>query len=470
MPGVISWAIVSAAVVGLFFFPDQWASVATVFVGYLMLRMILIVTFAIVGDVRRRIWEKRDWTEDDTLPGPAAFSPADVHHVVLVPNYKEPLDVLERTIGALAVQHRAEERVVVVLGMEQREPGALEKGEALAARYADRFESIIVTVHPADVPGELACKASNQTYAAGIARDIVVRELGIPLDRITVTSCDADSVIHPKYFAAVSRMFAADERRHARFWQAPMHYYNNIWDVPAPIRYTAWFIHAAHLAELAMPFYEPLPISTYTLSMKMAEETGWWDPMVISEDWHVMLNAMFKRHGDVSLTPVFLPTWSDATDGETFWRAMKNRYDQVLRHAWGAEDVGYILREIIDEGARPAAQSVFRLVQVLHDHTLRVASWFMLITGYAINLGVERAWAYYDAGGAIRDVHPVLRYFFLAGTLAVACTIVVELLRTLRLADGLSAVSPSRSGSCGSVRPSSGSSSAPCRRCTLRRS
>ena len=178
-----------------------------------------------------------------------------------------------------------------------------------------------------------------------------------------------------------------------------------------------------------MPFYDPLPISTYTLSLKMAEETGFWDPMVISEDWHVMLNVMFKRHGDVSLSPVFLPTWADATDGETFWRAMKNRYDQVLRHAWGAEDVGYILREIIDEGTRPAAQSVFRLVQVLHDHTLRVASWFMLITGYAINLGADRAWAYYDAGGAIRDVHPVLRYFFLAGTLAVATTIVVELLR-----------------------------------------
>ena len=221
VPGVISWIVVLCAAVGLFFFPDRWASVATFFVGYLMLRMMLIVTFAIVGDVRRRFWERRDWTEGDTLPGPAGFSPADVHHVVLVPNYKEPLDVLERTVGALAVQHRAKERVVAVLCMEEREPGAREKGEALAARYADRFERVIVTVHPADVPGELACKASNQTYAAAIARDIVTGELGVPLDRITVTSCDADSVIHPKYFAAVSRMFAADERRYARFWQAP---------------------------------------------------------------------------------------------------------------------------------------------------------------------------------------------------------------------------------------------------------
>lgn len=433
VPGVVSWLIILAGTAGVLFFPEAWSWVATIFVGYLLCYSLTYFAFALVAEFKRRSAGRVDWTAGEDVTGPFGFAPADVRHAVIVPNYKEPDDVLERTVAAIAAQHRAPERIVLVLGMEEREPGARAKGEAIAERYRDAFLRVIVSVHPAGIPGELACKASNQTHASIEARRVMADELGIPLDRITVSTCDADSVFHPRYFAAVSRMFAHDERRHARIWQAPLLYYNNIWTVPAPIRYTAWFIHAAQMAELAMPFYDGLPISTYTLSMRLAEETQWWDPAVISEDWHVYLGVMFARDGDVSVTPVFLPTYSDATDGPTPWQALVNRYLQVLRHSWGAEDVGFLLKTMISERRWPRPITAFRSMQVLHDHVMRVAAWFIVMTGYLLDIGTVRtamARTMYEAVVTSTDpLHVVLRCFFVAGCAVITTAVVVELVR-----------------------------------------
>lgn len=434
VPGVLSWAIIVSCVVGVLFYPDAWKWVALIFISYFVCYMLTYFIFALVGEAKRRRWERRDWTIDEDVEGPFGFAPSGVRHAVIVPNYKEPLAVLERTIEGVAVQHRASERIVLVLAMEDREVGAREKGQALAKRFAGRFERVLVTVHPAGVPGELACKGSNQTFAAAEACRVMTEEMGIPLERISLSTCDADSVFHPKYFSALSLLFANDERRHSRFWQAPLFYYNNLWNVPAPIRYTAWFIHSGQLAELAMPFYDPLPISTYTLSMKLAKETQWWDPAVISEDWHVYLGVMFARDGDVGVTSVFLPTSGDATDGATPWRALVNRYLQVLRHAWGAEDVGFILKTVIREKRMPRPITAFRSVQVLHDHVLRVAGWCLLTTGYMLDAAnmvpAASARSVYDSTFTTIDpLHIVLRFFLFASLTIIATSVVIELVR-----------------------------------------
>ena len=126
---------------------------------------------------------------------------------------------------------------------------------------------------------------------------------------ITLSTCDADSVFHPKYFSAVAKLFANDERRHSHFWQAPLFYYNNLWDVPAPIRYTAWFIHSATARRAGHAVLRTAAdLLVHARRCKLAKETQWWDPGVISEDWHVYLGVMFARDGDVGVTSVFLPT------------------------------------------------------------------------------------------------------------------------------------------------------------------
>ena len=64
----------------------------------------------------------------------------------------------------------------------------------------------------------------------------------------------------------------------------------------------------SQLSELAMPWFDSLPISTYTLSLELCERCGWWDPAVIPEDWHSYLNCLFETGDEIAVHPIFLPT------------------------------------------------------------------------------------------------------------------------------------------------------------------
>jgi hypothetical protein len=418
IPAAVSWAVVAATALGLSLFPLRWMWVAAAFFAYFVVWMALHFVFYAVGQRRCREWRARDWAAGRDVPGPDGIAPADVWHVVLLPNHTEPLPILRRTLDALAKQRDAVGRIVVVLAMEQREAGSRDKGELLAREYRGAFARVLVTSHPADLPGELACKAANMTWASRIARDRLV-EMGVDLDHVTLTACDADTVLDPAYYSAVAESFARDERRHSRFWQAPLFYYSNMWQVPAPVRFTARLTQLYMLAELALPGYDPLPISTYTLSLRMAEECSWWDPAVIAEDWHVYLDYMVQRSGDVSVVTVYLPMWLDSAEGTGWFSMLRNRYVQLRRHAWGATDTGYLTEMLLS--GRTAPYVWFRFVQVLHDHVLPVVGFGMAATLSFVPLFVG------SPGAGLLPV--VVTGLFAVSTVTMISAMTVDLLR-----------------------------------------
>lgn len=54
----------------------------------------------------------------------------------------------------------------VYLAMEQREHDAESKAQRLTNEFSKKFRSIDYTMHPSDIPGELAGKGSNMAWAA----------------------------------------------------------------------------------------------------------------------------------------------------------------------------------------------------------------------------------------------------------------------------------------------------------------
>ena len=418
IPAVVSWAVVIATVVGLVLFPLRWMWVAVACFAYFVAWIALHFVYFAIGQRRCREWQLRDWDADREAPGPDGFTPADVWHLVLLPNYTEPIPILRRTLDSLAAQHDASKRLVVVLGMEERESGSRAKGDLLAQEYEGKFARVLVTMHPADLPGELPCKAANMRWAAQIVRDEAAF-MGVDPSWTTLTACDADSVFDPSYFAAIAELFARDQRRYSRFWQAPLFYYSNMWQVPAPTRFTARLVQLYTLAELALPGYDPLPISTYTMSLRMAQGCDWWDPAVIAEDWHVYLDYMVQRSGDVSMVPVYLPVLLDSADGDTWLSALKNRYIQLRRHAWGATDTGFLTEQLVI--GKTHGSVWFRFVQVLHDHVLPVVGF-----GAAATLSlVPLLWRTSGAGVAGGSAPEVALLTAVVSGLFAVCTVTI---------------------------------------------
>jgi hypothetical protein len=382
IPGFLAWLALLLTVAGAVVRPRVVIGLAALLASYTALRFAFGALFNLVGLRRIREWERKDWAaEYERLAGPGSLRRSQVLHVVIVPNYREPASVLAKALDALAAQEDAATRMTIVLAMEGADPDAMAKAEQLQARYRPRFAHVYFTIHPKGLPGEMQCKSANEAWAARWIKRKLVDEKGYNLDHILVTTMDADTVWHPLHFACLTTLFATNPERHLRFWQGPIRYHSNIWEVDPTIALVHAYSAAWELVYLSAPGWIPLPMSSYSLSLHLLERMGYWDGDVIADEWHMFIKAFFQRGGEVKLERVYLPFSGEATSGNGFWDSIKNRYRQSLRHAWGSKEVGYTLARIIEHPEIPLRPGLRMFFRVAHDIILAGAGWVIMTVG-----------------------------------------------------------------------------------------
>ncbi len=382
IPGGLVWLALLFTIVGARFFPETLFSLAAALGLYSALRFCWAAIAEIVGVRRVQRWERLDWQQlhaNHAAPDKLAWD--DVQHVVIIPNYNEPFALLCRTLEHLAEQQDARMRLTVVLAMEEAEHDSAEKARRLQQRYESCFASIYYTIHPKGLPGEIRCKSSNQTWAARWIKHRLVDEQGSSLDRIVITSMDADTRWHPRYFAALSYLFATNPERHKRFWQAPIRHHGNIWQISPPMRLMNAYSSALELAYLSAPGWLPMPMSSYSLSLRLLDSIGYWDTDAIADEWRAFIKAYFKRRGSVQIERVFLPFVVDAPTGKTLWQSIRNRYLQTVRHYWGSKEIGYTIASMAREGSIPPVGALRLLFRVAHDTVLASTGWIIITFG-----------------------------------------------------------------------------------------
>jgi hypothetical protein len=129
-------------------------------------------------------------------------------------------------------------------------------------------------------------------------------------------------------------------------------------------------------------------MSSYSVSLRLLHESGYYDPDVIADDWHMALKSHFRRGGDVHLRAIFLPFLANTTGGATWWEAIRARYAQTFRHAWGAKEIGYTLAQM----RQSARLDVGLVLRVAHDNLMAGAGWLILFLGPQLPLLIHPAW------------------------------------------------------------------------------
>ncbi len=367
LPGLVVWFVAVFCVLGAYLYPRVLFILASLLALYMALRFLTAVRANLRGRRRVRSWKAQTWCTD-----------ADVHHLVMIPNYHEPESVLSQSLENLA-RSRIAPQMTVVLAMEAREIGWLRKAQALEERFAGCFAHFFITRHPDGLPGETRSKAANLTWAVRRIRHKLVDQLHYDPDTIIVTTMDADTLWHPAYFDALTHHFAGDPHRYTRFWQAPIRYHSNIYDVHPLVRSINAYSTAMELACLVEPRWLTLPISSYSLSLRLLADSGYWDGDVIADEWHMFIKAYFATGGAVSVVPLYLPFMAMAVTGETLWDTLRNRYRQSLRHAWGSQEMGYTL---VCMAQQPGVSGGWRIVsRIAHDVLLTSAGWVLISFG-----------------------------------------------------------------------------------------
>lgn len=393
LPGSLAWGVILFPAIGGFFIPEIVAYLVLVFLAYWFFRSFQSAFLGIRGYFLLKVWEKTDWPKKWQKSRDTKLDWDKIRHVIVIPNYNESTEKIAGMLTSLVHQKQINRKsLLVFLAMEERAADSHERAGELLKQFRGKFGYLTTTFHPEDIPGEVRGKASNEAWAAKIAEKDL-KKLGVPVELATVTSCDADTNFHPLYFAALTHFFATNQNRYLRFWQSPIFWYNNLTRVPFPIRIVGVIGHAIHLANLQEPTKLIFNYSCYSLSFKLLRDVGYWHTNIIPEDWHLFLQTFFAKRGKVEVEALFLPTSIDAAEAKTWFGSLKNRYEQCKRHAWGATDISYAVKQVIRHPEIPRLTRFLRVYKLIETHLIWSTNWFLLTLGATIPVIINPAFS-----------------------------------------------------------------------------
>lgn len=305
----------------------------------------------------------------------------DIHHFIIIPNYKEPIYKIDSTIQSIVDNDYPHKNIYLVLAFEKREEEAKDKETYFRDKYKNDFKDIIASYHVL-VDGEAPGKASNQTFAAREV-DAYVEEKGWDREKCIITICDADSHFPTNYFSYLTFKYLHDEGRKYHFYWAPVLLYNNFWDLPFFVRIQATLSSIVRLAFI-IEEEKLIHISTYSTNLWMLKEINFWDVDIIPEDWHIYFQAFFHFGDKVRTVPLYTIINGDAVFSGNLFKTLVNRYEQEKRWAWGITDVAYAWNKMFTTPHIPFWVKFKKIFQVAETHFLWPTSFFILTVSASI--------------------------------------------------------------------------------------
>lgn len=92
------------------------------------------------------------------------------------------------------------------------------------------------------------------------------------------------------------------------------------------------------------------PTSVYSLPLILLDAVGGWDSDCesIGDDLHMFIKCFFTLNGNLNVQTILSPVSSTNANGNGgFLSGIHARYQQALRHMWGALDTGYFIRKVL---------------------------------------------------------------------------------------------------------------------------
>jgi len=388
LPGFFSWMTILFPIWGAFLVPKIVAYFVIAFLVYWFYQSFKASILSIIGYFKIQKSKNTNWEQlfQDNFKA-TWLKHNDINHVIIVSSYKEPNEVIDMAIGSLAAQIDVNlKNIHVILGQEERAGKESNQNtiDYFSKKYKNVFGDLIFTEHPGNIVGEIAGKHTNEGWAAKYFKKHFIDTGKYKMDDLTLTSCDVDTIFNPKYFSALTYYFASNPNRYYRFWQAPIFWHHNINQVPAPIRIVGIMGNINSISDIQEPDGLIFNYSCYSSSYQLIDSAGYWDPDMIPEDWHIFLETFFSSGGKTSVEPIFLPTIVDAPDGKNYFSALKNRYSQCIRHAWGATDIPYALEQARIHKEIPFITRALRIYKLIKTHLIWSSNWFILTLGASL--------------------------------------------------------------------------------------
>ena len=343
LPGTLVWITLIGMVLASVYAPAGAAIFIILFDTYWLLRTATLSSYLIFTFRKMRENLKINWLEKTKeIEGWER-----VFHLVLLPMYKEPYELVRETFNSLLKGDYPKEKIIIVLGTEERAgEEALMVAKRIEQEYGGKFHDFLVTSHPFNLEGEIPGKGSNQAWMAKeVKREIIDKE-NLDYEDILVSVFDVDTQVYPGYFGRLTHAFlTTEDRQHTSYQPIPL-FNNNIFEAPVFARVVSLSATFYQMMQQARP--ENLAtFSSHSMPFKALVEIGFWHKNVVSEDSRIFWQCYLHYNSNWRVIPLAYPVSMDANVAAGFWRSMRNVYKQQRRWAWGSENIAYVITSFI---------------------------------------------------------------------------------------------------------------------------
>lgn len=291
----------------------------------------------------------------------------DLYQVILLIFYKEPLELIEDSIQSYIKSNYNKEKFILVLATEER---AGDHGQIvydhILNKYSQYFHKIIKTSHPANIKGEIKSKSSNATWGAKELKKYLDKK-NIEYDRVILHNFDADTKTRPSFFHYVAYKYLITKIDQPTSYQ-PIHVYlNNMWEAPAAVRVVAMsstliFMHNTLREKKLHHFSSRVDI------FKTLVDINYWTVDSIPEDSREYYDSFFHYQGKLKIEPLYIPLEMSAVLSDTFWKTIKNQYQQLRRWAWGIVDFPYVVFRSFEDKNISFWKKLYKIFYLLESH------------------------------------------------------------------------------------------------------
>lgn len=385
IPGALVWSAFILPIILSFFAPEAVVIFILLFDLYWVYKALIMGIHLLSGYKKMHQSLAIDWRKKiDRLRHKSSSSdlnPLKIYHAVILPTYKEGLAVLAPSIQSIVGSDFPTKKIIFVLATEARERQRARKIAAqLIRRYGKKFKMFLTTEH-VDSAGEVKGKGANATWAARkLSRWIEQKKID-PIN-VIVTTADADTRFHKKFFDCLAYKYAVCPERLRRSFQPIPIYSNNIWHATVFARILAFGSSFWQMIESTRP-WRLINFSTHSMSLKTLQAMDYWDKSVVNEDSRQFWRAYYKFKGDHQVIPLFFPIHMDAVIAENIWLTIKNQYRQRLRWAYGVEHAPYIFSQTFSRNGINFRDKLVKMLRFIENNfSWATASVFIAVLGW----------------------------------------------------------------------------------------
>lgn len=338
VPGLISLGTLFGVFILSWWRPAWIAIFIILFCFYYLLKIIFLALHQIVSYFKMRRNLKTNWVEK--LVKIKRWE--NIYHLIVLPTYKEGIDVIKESIEALLASNYPKNKMIVVLAIEERAgKEGLKTAKTIKSKYGDKFFKFWVSLHPENILGETAGKGSNSAWAVNVVKKEIIDPLKIPYKNILVSNFDIDTKVYPDYFSCLTWYYLTVQDPLKASYQPIPVYNNNVWNAPAFSRVVAtsntfWQMVQQERAEKLTTY------SSHAMPLQAWVDVG-YPTNIVSDDSRIFWRAYLHYNGDYRVVPIYYPVSMDAVVADNLLQTAINQYKQQKRWAWGCNEIPYLI-------------------------------------------------------------------------------------------------------------------------------